>query len=514
MKKSINIFKAIIPILIIAFAISGCKKMLDQKPLGRLSQDDLAGGGFEGQIFGLYSALRGQFNDDAGAWAFVLANDTRSDDASAGSNNGDNAGAAPMYDNFQYAKDNWLLANGWTKHYEIIGKANNIIVAIDSANLSDPVSLQQRAEAKFFRAWSYFALVKEFGEVPKIDFRIYSDADADKPKASVDDIFALIDADLADAAANLPLNWDAAHIGRVTKGTAEALQARSYLFRSNWVAALAASQSVIASNQYSLFPDFFGQFTRSNENNAESVFEVQAVYTQQSDADNGYSVGYAEVQGVRGQGDWDLGWGENVPTPVLADAFEPGDPRRDATLIYIDSVNKPYGEVITRANLVGDLSPTVFYFKKKGVYTDPADRATFGNKHGLWMNVRLMRYAEVLLSAAEAANELGGAANDTLAVNYLEMVRARARNGDNSVLPKINYVSQDSMRSAIRHERRIELATEGERFWDLVRWGTAQATFNALGIPYADKNKYFPIPQGEIDKSNGLTGALKQNPNY
>ncbi len=507
MKNSNGILKLIVPLLIFAIAIGGCKKMLDQKPLGRLSQDDLSGGGFEGQVFGLYAALRGQFYYGSCA-SWMAINNMRSDDASAGSNNGDNSGTAPMYDNFQYAKDNWLMADAWTTNYKIIGLANNIIIAIDSAKLTDPTSLEQKAEAKFFRAWSYFALVREFGQVPKIDFKVYKDADADIAKSPVSDIYTLIDADLADAEANLPLSWDAEHIGRVTRGSAAALHARTHIFRNDWAEALGLCQQVISSGQYSLFPDFFGQFEKVNENNSESIFEVQAVYTQQSDDDNNYDASYSELQGARGQGDWDLGWGWNVPTPVLAAAFEPGDPRRDATLVYLDSANKPYGEIIPRSGMVGDLSPTVFYFNKKGVYTDPADRAALGQKHGRWMNVRLIRYGEVLVTAAEAANELGGADNDTLAVQYIEMLRARARAGDNSVLPRINFTSQAQMRDAIKQERRIELAMEGERFYDLVRWGDAPAVLGPLG--YVDKNKYFPIPQGEIDKSKNLV----QNPDY
>ncbi len=506
--KNKLLFILTVPLVLAVFSISGCKKMLDQKPLGRLSQADLQGG-YEGKVFGLYAALRDQFGA-ANAWAFVLINNTRSDDASAGSNNGDNAGAAPMYDNFQYAKDNWLMSNQWSKHYQIIGLANNIIVDIDLAKLTDPASLQQKAEAKFFRAWSYFALVREFGKVPMINFRVYKDSDADVAKSDESEIYALIDADLMDAEANLPLNWDASHIGRVTRGTAFALHARSYLFRSNWAAALSASQNVINSGQYGLFPDYFGQFTRVNENNRESIFEVQAKYSQPSDEANGYSVGFATIQGARGQGDWDLGWGENVPTPLLAAAFEKGDPRRGGTLLYLDSANAPYGEIIPRSGLVGDLSPTVFYFTKKGVYTDPADRAAFRNRQGPWMNVRLIRYGEVLITAAEAANELGGPANQALAVDYVEQLRARARNGNASVLPKINFVSQAQMREAIRHERRVELGMENERFWDLVRWGIAKDIFQALNINYQDKHKYLPIPQGEIDKSKKLV----QNPDY
>jgi len=127
------------------------------------------------------------------------------------------------------------------------------------------------------------------------------------------------------------------------------------------------------------------------------------------------------------------------------------------------------------------------------------------------MNMRVIRYADVVLMAAEAANELGGAQNTTDALAWLEMIRARARAGNNAVLPKITITDQVQLRDKIRQERRIELAMENDRFFDLVRWGIAKAVLNAAGKPYEDKNKYLPIPQPEIDKSGG---KLKQNPDY
>jgi hypothetical protein len=113
--------------------------------------------------------------------------------------------------------------------------------------------------------------------------------------------------------------------------------------------------------------------------------------------------------------------------------------------------------------------------------------------------------------AAEAANEVGGAQNTTDALAYLEMVRARARGGNNAVLPKVTTTSQALLRDAIRKERRSELAMENDRFFDLVRWGIAKDVFTALGKNYQDKNRYLPIPQPEVDKS---AGVLKQNPDY
>ena len=130
---------------------------------------------------------------------------------------------------------------------------------------------------------------------------------------------------------------------------------------------------------------------------------------------------------------------------------------------------------------------------------------------GFWVNVRMIRYSEILLIAAEAANELG---NTQAAIDDLELVRARARNGatnPSSVLPKVTTTNKDDMRAAIKRERRVELAMEWDRFYDLVRWGDAQSVLGAAGKNYLPKHKYFPLPQAEIDKSNGV---LVQNPNY
>jgi len=147
------------------------------------------------------------------------------------------------------------------------------------------------------------------------------------------------------------------------------------------------------------------------------------------------------------------------------------------------------------------------------VYTNPAVRGTVNNRFGWWMNVRMLRYADVLLMYAEAANELGGAANTTEALAKLEMVRARARAGNNAILPPVTTTVQATLRTAIRQERRVELAMEHDRFFDLVRWGIAASTLQSSGRPNfnAARDQVLPIPQEQIDISGG---RLIQNPNY
>src|SRR5690606_14835040 len=180
--------------------------------------------------------------------------------------------------------------------------------------------------------------------------------------------------------------------------------------------ALASSEMVISSGIYDLSTPYNLIFRESHENSKESVFEIQAFYSQ-SIKDLGIT--YASRQGVRGTGDWNLGWGWNVPNQKLADAFEEGDPRKDETLLYTGQINSPYGEFVPTG------LPRPYWSKK--VYTNPDIRKSTGSFQGEWFNMRVIRYADVILMAAEAANELGGAANIEKALEYLEMVRARAR---------------------------------------------------------------------------------------
>jgi hypothetical protein len=367
-----------------------------------------------------------------------------------------------------------------------------------------------KGEAHFFRAFLYFNLVRAFGEVPLIDFKISNAVETNIPKSTAAEIYTLIDGDLSEAQKLLPQRWEAKWLGRVTWGTARALHAKTYMQRNDWASMLAAATEVINSGVYNLNTPFDRIFRESGENSSESIFELQCAATTAMPASTSIGSQYAEVQGVRGAGIWNLGWGWNCPTPLLADAFEPGDPRKDETLLYfvkpgdnpeLIPTNKPWGEKPVAQEVMNR------YYNKK-VYTDPSERAKY-TRSGFWMNIRIIRLSEMYLIAAEAANELG---NTTEAQNYLEAVRSRARGGDSSVLPKVTTTDQNELRNAIRHERRIELAMEWDRFYDLVRWGVARQVLHAAGkTGYQDRHALLPLPQSEIDKSNGV---LIQNPNY
>lgn len=479
--------------------LSSCgKEWLGGNPLGQLTEDDIPAGSLEGQALGIYANLR---SEGTSGLPYIALHNIRSDDADIGGGPGDEAGAGPIFDNFGYPKDYWLINNYWANHYSLIATSNNLLATADSLTTVTDKTALNVAEAKFARAFAYFNLVRTFGEVPKIDFKIVNQEDAIVPKSTVAEIYALIDADLQNAVTNLPLNWEDRYKGRLTRGAALALQAKTQLARKSWAAALAASTSVIQSNEYNLSVPYNMIFREESENSKESIFEIQALYTQNN---TGLGITLASRQGVRGAGAFDLGWGWNVPNERLLAAFETDDPRKDVTVLYSGRVNTPYGEAIP-AGL--DRA----YWNKK-VYTNPSIRQSTGNLQGDWFNFRVLRYADVVLMAAEAANELGGAANIDLALKYLEMVRARARANNTAILPPVTTRNQEQLRQAIRHERQVELGMENERFYDLVRWEIDLETMHEAGkTSYQKRHRLVPIPQPEIDKSGGV---LKQNPDY
>jgi len=200
------------------------------------------------------------------------------------------------------------------------------------------------------------------------------------------------------------------------------------------------------------------------------------------------------VQGVRGSTGG--GWGFNVPTADLVAEYEANDPRMDATIIF-------RGETTPEGDAIPATGDNPRYNQKSyvpfGTYVECSE--------GSEQNVRVIRYADVLLMNAEAANELGMSAQ---AIASLELVRARARGGNNTILPKVTTTDKAQLRTAIWHERRVELAMEFDRFFDLVRQGRAATVLASKGFK-AGKNEVWPIPQNEIDLS---AGVLTQNPGY
>ena len=236
-------------------------------------------------------------------------------------------------------------------------------------------------------------------------------------------------------------------------------------------------------------------FWEENEFGPESVWEINADFKpDQNISIIGENNQWCLMNGVRGFPN--LGWGHNAPSENLMNDYESNDPRFGATIL--EHGEKVDGEEVVASNYK--------YFNRKA-YCRKSERSLYGRAdwcYGYWSNLRIIRYADIVLMHAEAACET----NDLdEAKRKLEMVRARARNGQ-PVLPEIKTTDKDELREKIRHERRIELALEFERYFDLVRWGIAE---DKIANFVVGKHEVFPLPQTEIDKSNG---KLQQNPKY
>jgi hypothetical protein len=491
-------------------ALTACKKnFLDRMPQGQYTQEDYpypgGSGPYDTYLNGAYSELR-SFN--VHSQSFIAATSIRSDDADKGSTPGDGGANAIDMDNFPVSPSNGYANTLWLGYYSLINKAN---IVIDQIKNNDAIVADQNqknqaeAEARFLRGYGYFMLVRLFGSVPIVDTVTSSVSQSNISQSTAAQVYSFIEQDLQFAAGNLPLSWDPLKFpGRLTSGAANGMLAKVYLTEGKWQLAMTTAGLVINSGQYNLSTPYDKIFREDGENSKESVFEVQATASAAIPSANG--IQYAQIQGIRGSGSWDLGWGWNTPSVQLEAAYEPGDPRKNRTILYTSTPDTTYktiyGEDIPKG------LPNPRYNNK--VYTNPAIRASIGNRFGYWFNLRVLRYADVVLMYAEAANESGNSAE---ALEKLEWVRARARAGNNAILPPITTTDQNELRDAIRHERRVELGMEHERFFDLVRWGIAATTLNAAGKTNFNDNRdvLLPIPQTQIDLSKGV---LKQNPNY
>jgi len=506
MKKYIKQIGNLIMVLPLLLMIGSCQKFLDRKPL-TATLDDLNQGGLEGQIFGLYSNLRGSAGFTTIPW--LAMHDFRSDDSEKGSDPSDGAEWVAPFDRYNYVKDLWASNTYWDDHYTLINLANTAIQTADSLKLTDAASLSNIAEARFFRAFAYFDLVRSYGEVPKIDFRVYQASQANIAKSATTDIYNLIDADLQFATINLPINWvvgnDNKYPGRLTSGAAKTLLAKAHIFRGNWAQCLGLCNQVMGS-VYSLYPSYYGIFKDAGKNCSESIFEIQAYVSPNGAINNGCA--FAQTQGVRGSNasGWDLGWGWNTPTENLVSAYEAGDVRKNSTILFSGQSDDPatggYGRVLPKSTFdLPEAGPLPRKYWNKKIYADPAYRASTGlSNNPAWINKRVLRYADVVLMAAECNNELG---NGPLAATQIKQVRDRVS------MPAVAFVDKVQMRDAIKRERRVEFGVEGERFFDLVRWNDAVTVLGPLG--YQNKCRYYPIPQPAIDKS---AGKLIQNPEW
>lgn len=445
------------------------------------------------------------FNNDEGAKTFVTSiygkflewdmtsfgwiglSSITSDDADKGSSPGDTGTDKDVLDALTYNASNPSAESTFNANYAGINRCNQALNIIPQLDKADP-ALRARliGEAKFLRAFMYFTLVKCYGGVPIIDHLPNPSSEADRimqlTRKSSDEVYAYIENDLNDAIAALPVKsaYSASEKGRASKGAAYALLAKVNLYQENWQKVIDNCNLVTG---YSIVPDYAVMFRLAGENDDESIFEIQGTGSTPAKGISGYS----NTQGARGAGGW--GWGFNTPSQSLVNAYEPGDVRKDATIIF-------RGTTLYDGRVV----PTTVENPR---YNYKAYSSAYTNGWETDVNIKYLRYAEVVLMKAEALNELGQTSD---AIPLLNQIRKRAGLGNTTA------VSQADVRTAIWKERRVEMAFEHDRFFDLVRTGQAQAAFAVDGKTFVPgKHELFPIPDAFIKQSNGLS---QQNPGY
>lgn len=495
--------KKLICIVIFAVLLASCDGFLTTEPKGTFYDGnyDMSSGQellILSRLFDGYDCFRGL------TWPITAMHCHTTMDSHPGGPEGDGGVDFCQFPSLSYTPSNSHLLTYYTVLFNAITKANEALAMIadvesaEEAGLENLTMARYKAEAIFIRSAAYYYLTEAFGAVPYVDRVMAKDEEiADQlPAAMIREKYI---ADMESSLQHLMTRREmveSGNFGRATQNAAKSIIAKTYLLQQNWSQCKLFCEQIIASGDNSLSTPYSEIFHEVNEYGPESVWEINAEFKPDLSIDMGCQ--WAMMTGVRGYPN--LGWGHNAPTQELMSAYEVGDPRFDATVLKDgDELN---GEKIVAASYK--------YFNKKS-YISPEERKLYGRDdwcYGYWVNLRFVRYAEVLLMNAEASCELGGDENIDTALEMLECVRDRARAGNQNVLPKITEREQNKLRLLIRKERRIELALEFERFFDLVRWGVAKDELQGFE---ENKNELFPIPQSEIDKSNG---KLKQNIGY
>lgn len=492
MKVRINITLALLTVFFVS-----CSDFLDIKPQGELTQEAFPTTASDALLAtnAAYTTLR-SWHYHSGGFPIL---DFMSDDAHKGSNPNDQLNTLGPYDNFTHTSTQDGLDRWWSTLYEGIKRSNVVIEKVSLIAMDTNLRGRYIAEARFLRALYYFDLVRAWGGVPLV---LTTNPPLKVPRSTADEIYQQIEKDFLFAASRLPEKgqYGSQDLGRASKGAAKAFLAKMYLFKKDFVNAERYALEVINGTEYyDLEANFAHANSREGEHGLESVFEIGAFETASVLGNQ-----YANTQGVRGTPN--RGWGFNRPSENLRFAFDSNDPRMDLTIIDL-------GEVLDGVLILGDGSTPDFTYDTDG---NIIERECYNQK--VWIpgtstdtqfghNRRLMRFSDVLLMAAEAANENN---KPTDAHIYLNRVRARARHGNVSILPDITTTDKDALRNIILNERRYELALEGHRFWDLVRTGKAPQVLGPLGF-VAGKHELLPVPQNEIDLSQG---TLTQNPNW
>lgn len=439
-------------------------------------------------LAGVYDPLGWYNYSQLTEWAI---GDAVSDDAvKGGGGNGDYAEIFALTQ-FNSNSENPLIGTRWKDFYVGINRANRLIEGLtDNTNVSEEISKRAMAEAYFLRGFYLFNLVKTFGGVPIVD-HLLSPSEFTLPRNTEAECWTQIEKYFIAAAAELPKKSQlgASELGRATWGAATAMLAKSYIFQAKWPEAESTAKAVVDSREYDLQSNYGDLFTISTDNGIESVFDIQFADLQSTGWLDENEGSHMEIL-MRSRDSRNGGWGFNLPTQDLYDEFEDGDIRREWTIISDGDVlweGTPDEEVIhTAKDPVFNPDAVTGYNRRKG--TLPASlRGNGEDQAGL--NLRVIRFADVLLWQAEAAVHNGSDWQTPL-----NRVRTRVGLGLSPITDPI---------MAVYHERRVELAMESHRYWDLVRTGRGN-----LMQGYTENKRFLLIPQVEMSLNPQLTQNL------
>lgn len=466
-----------------------CSKDFLEEPPRKTTIDDLINNPEDGaqRVTGaIYNVL---YSWGLHSFPWIGISSITSDDADKGSEEGDSGADKIEMDNWEFTPSSLSFDDIWGRNYEGIGRACYAIRFVSEMDLPQAEKDRYIGEAKMLRAYFYWNLVRCFGGVPLITDVLESSEDivTATTKVSTEEIYTAIENDLKEAAEVLPATLMPDEYGRVTLYAAKALLAKVYLYQQKWALSKTMCDEVMAGG-FDILPDYSMIWREAGEFSVESIWEVNAIGTTPNKGIEGYFV----VQAPRGAGG--LGWGFNTPSEDLVNAYEPGDLRKDATIIS-------RGQTLWDGFEVNPSATNQYYNYKS--YVSKTMESFNGDDWQSNKNLRIIRFGEILLISAEVENELG---NLDAAETALNRIRNRAG------LPNTTASDKDEMRQAVWKERRVEMAFEHDRTFDLRRTGRAGEVLRAHGKNYIDgKHDLFPIPQKQIDLSNN---TLVQNFGY
>ena len=504
--------------IISVLALSACNDWLQERsPMTNTAADYFTGYGAARQVVtAVYVPAMWEFQNTY--YSEFFFGDVMSDDALKGGQNTSDMSDVYYLENFKATDNLSIILDYYRAQYQGIARANLAVEQVSAmekdGTLEGSLCRQLIAEARFMRAFYYFRLVRAYGAVPIVTSPIYSAEGWKVPRAeSVQKVYdEVINPDLQYAAQNLPKKSEYApkDLGRATQGAAQAMLLKVYLYQKNYHEAAVWGETFLRdqASEYSLCDDYADNFTLEGENGPESVFEIQYMREPTSDygEGNGFTRGTFTTILTRARSGLSgavTGWGFNRPTHDLYNEYEDGDPRREATiLVPLPSEIKNEAEDI----YMGDELLTV----KRTLY-DPDTRSYPKIDHDTRspINLIVIRLADVYLMYAEAC---AGDNDEPTGWTYINKVRSRVGLADAD--------RSQGFGKALRHERRVELAMEGHRWFDLCRWGIVKETMNAYRAGESDEVKaamsefrdgleLLPIPYEEV-----RLGGLEQNPAY